>query len=115
MISLVHVIISRLRYCSCMEAPSWRHRGAYVGYKRLVTSSRSYITNYTDTFEGLILDNGRCEVLKSNVRNPLPLNYMPELDAMEEVFPKVLSWYLQLVGILRWYIELGRIGIFYEA
>ena len=26
-----------------------------------------------------------------------------------------MSWYFQLVGILRWAIELGRIDIFYET
>ena len=27
----------------------------------------------------------------------------------------MLSWYLQIVGILRWAIELGRIDIFHET
>ena len=34
---------------------------------------------------------------------------------MEEFGNEVLYYYLHLVGILRWYIELGRIDIFHET
>ena len=39
---------------------------------------------------------------------------MPEIDVTEELGPKLLYWYLPLVGILRWAIELGGIDNFHE-
>ena len=76
---------------------------------------RSYITNPIETVELLLLEDGKCEVLKYTSRNPFPSNSRPDLDVTEELVPELLSWYLQLVGILRWDIELGRIDIFHET
>ena len=42
------------------------------GREICTTSSRSYITNAIENAEGLILGGGKCEVLKSNSRNPFP-------------------------------------------
>ena len=36
------------------------------------TSSRSYITNYIESIEGLLLEDGKCDILKSNARNTFP-------------------------------------------
>ena len=63
----------------------------------------------------VLREDGKGETLKSNARNPLPTNYRPELDVTEELGPELLSRYLQLVGILRWAEELGRIDIFHEC
>ena len=70
------------------------------------TLSKSYITNDIETVEGLLLDNGKCEVLNSNTRNPFTSNSRPDIDVTEELGPEFLPWYLQIVGILRWDIEL---------
>ena len=40
-------------------------------------SSRYYINNTIETVEGFIIEGGKCEVFKSNDRNPLPSNYRP--------------------------------------
>ena len=47
--------------------------------------------------------------------NPFPSNCRPYIDVMEELCPELLYQYLQLVGILHWDIELGRIVIFIET
>ena len=47
----------------------------------------------------------------THFRNPLPSNYRPEIGVTEELCPKLLYRYLQLVGILCWAIELIRIDI----
>jgi hypothetical protein len=52
--------------------------------------------------------------LKNNAKDPFPANYKPELDITDELGPELLSRYLQLIGISRWAIELGRIDIFHE-
>ena len=63
----------------------------------------------------MIIEYGKCEVIKSNARNQFPSNYRTELDITEELGTELLSCYLQLVGILRWDIELGIIDIFHET
>ena len=42
------------------------------GHEIWTTSSSYYITNAFETVEGLLLEDGKCEVLKYNVRNPFP-------------------------------------------
>jgi hypothetical protein len=39
----------------------------------------------------------------------------PELDVTDELGPELTSRYLQLIGICRWAIELGRLDIFHET
>ena len=55
--------------------------------------------------ERLLNDDGKGYVLKSNVRNPFPTGYKPELDVMEELDQKLASRYMQLAD---WNITLGR-------
>ena len=61
------------------QGPTTRYLGADTeniqnegGCEIWTTSSRSYITNAIENAEGLILGGGKCEVLKSNSRNPFP-------------------------------------------
>ena len=63
----------------------------------------------------MLLEDVKCEVLKYNASNPFPSNYRPEIDVTEELDTELLSWYLHLVGILRWSIEIGIIDIFHET
>ena len=71
------------------------------GHEIWSTSSRSHITNSIDTIESLLPEDGKCEVLKYNVRNQFPLNYRSDLDVTEELRTELLSCYFQLLGILR--------------
>ena len=43
--------------------------------------------------------------------NPFKMGYDPELDTSPELDPDAGSYYLTIIGILRWMIELGRINI----
>jgi hypothetical protein len=43
------------------------------------------------------------------------MNYQPELDVSNELGLELSSRYLQLIGIARWAIELGRIDIHHEV
>ena len=77
--------------------------------------SRSYITNVIETVEGLLLEDGKCEILIYNARNPLPSNYRPEIDITEELGTELLSRYLQLVGIFCWAIDLVKVNTFHKT
>ena len=39
------------------------------------------------------------------------MDYDPELDTSPELDPDAVSYYLTIIGILRWMIKLGRIDI----
>lgn len=42
---------------------------------------------------------------------PLPANCHPELDVSPELVPDEATYYIYLIRILRWIVELGRISI----
>ena len=44
-------------------------------------------------------------------KNPFKMGYDPELDTSPELDPDAASYYLMVIGILRWMIELGRSDI----
>ena len=47
--------------------------------------------------------------------SPVYGRYRPELDVTVELDADMMSRFLQLIGILRWAVELGRIDIFHEV
>jgi hypothetical protein len=49
------------------------------------------------------------------VSTPMATGYRPELDSTPELNPQMASYYMSLMGILRWAIELGRVDIMVEA
>ena len=46
---------------------------------------------------------------------PFPAPYRPEVDVTKVLGDELHSRYLQLIGVLRWAIELGRIDIITEV
>ena len=46
---------------------------------------------------------------------PLPTLYRPELEDSIELEPQEITYYQELIGILRWAIELGRVDILHEV
>ncbi len=53
--------------------------------------------------------------LPTKVVTPLPHNYRPELDISPLLDPPHHTLYMQLVGILCWAVELGRIDIHFKC
>ena len=76
--------------------------------------SRAYVKNAVKVVESLIAEDDPDAKLKSTAQNPFPTGYKPELDVTPELNDELGSRFLQLVGILRWAIELRRIDIFVE-
>eukprot|EP00957_Ditylum_brightwellii_P075347 5726002-Ditylum_brightwellii.AAC.1 len=46
---------------------------------------------------------------------PMRVSYRPELDIMPARSPLDSAYYQPLIGILRWMVDLGRIGICLEV
>ena len=78
--------------------------------------STQYVKNKTRTVEGMLKEDGRTlRNTKASGKQPLTSIYQLEMEQSEELNPELASWYLQLIGILRWAVELGRIDIFTET
>ena len=59
----------------------------------------------------LMLRNGKW----SNAWNPFSTGYKPEIDVTDELDQTLVSRFMQLIGILRWAITIGRIDIYLET
>ncbi len=78
--------------------------------------SKTYVKNAIRVVEALIVEDDPEAKLKSTARNSFPTSgYKPELDVTPELNDELGSRFLQLIGILRWAIELGRLNIFVEV
>jgi hypothetical protein len=53
--------------------------------------------------------------LPKTAPNAFPYNYEPELDTSTPLDPETASYYMSLVGILRWTVEIGRIDVATEV
>ncbi len=49
--------------------------------------------------------------LKTKVKTPMDARYRPELDTSPELDLEKHHYYQNLIGVLRWAVELGRIDI----
>lgn len=78
-------------------------------------SPRTYVKNAVGVVERLLDEDQEGYALKSKVKNPFLTGYRPELDVTDELSPELASRYMQLIGILRWSVEIGRIDIFLEV
>ena len=78
-------------------------------------SSRTYVKNAVKIVEDLLTEDEDDGRMKQSARNPFPSGYRPELDASAELHDEMVSRFLQLIGILRWAVELGRLDIYLEV
>ena len=53
--------------------------------------------------------------LPSRVTTPIQAGYRPELDSSAELNSAGVRYYQELIGVLRWAVELGRIDILMEV
>ena len=81
-------------------------------------SSQDYVGNAIITLEEA-LEKENCIPLRSygkkSGERPFPVNYKPEIDISPELGDELTIRYMQLIGTLRWAIELGRIDIMAEV
>jgi len=77
-----------------------------------------YIESAIASLEKTLAADGtpsKLEMSKKKCKRPFPLEYRPECDTTPELDKEKSSRYLQLIGILRWAVELGRIDIYTEV
>ena len=78
--------------------------------------SKTYVKNAIRVVEALITEDNPKAKLKSTARNPFPSGYKPKMGVTPELNNELgLLLFLQLIGITRWPIELGRLDNFVEV
>ena len=53
--------------------------------------------------------------LPAKAETPIPSSYRPELDISQELGLQDAAYYMSLIGVLRWIVELGRVDICLEV
>jgi len=79
------------------------------GHKAWAMPSHKYIKNAVATIEALLQEDGDGFHLRTTAKVPMPQSYRPEFDTTKELDQNMLSRYRQLIGILQWSVELGRV------
>ena len=85
------------------------------GRRQWAMLSNTYVKNLVKVAENLLVEDGTGLSLKSTARSHFPSGYRAELDVTKELDKTMASRFMQLNGILRWAIELGRIDIYTEV
>jgi len=72
-------------------------------------SSHNYINNAIKTVEAELHKCNKC--LSTNVTTPISCGYRPKMDVSPLLDPSKANYYQNVIGILHWAIELGRVDI----
>jgi hypothetical protein len=72
-------------------------------------SSSQYIQEAVKNVESYLAEHGLS--LPAQVATPLTSNNRPELDVSPELDPECANYFMSLIGILRWSVEIGQMDI----
>jgi hypothetical protein len=86
--------------------------GDLAGYEYWALSSCSYVQNAVKNIKEMLQLKGS---LNGQAKTPFLSGYWPELDVTNELDSELSSCYSQLIGVLRWMVELGHINIYHEV
>ena len=76
-------------------------------------SSDKYVAAAVLNVEGVLAEQNLR--LPSKCVTPLTSSYRPEIDITPELKASGVQWYQELIGMLRWACEIGRLDILYEV
>lgn len=101
--------------------PPERYLGANIGKWELpdqrsvwAMSSKDYMTNAVKLVKDILEKRGLALPTGGSTKRPMHQDYRPEIDVSPELGRQDLALYQQLVGMLRWGAELGRLDYLYE-
>jgi hypothetical protein len=63
----------------------------------------------------MLMEDGGYSLPTCKGSAPIPTDYRPELDVSPELVDQMASRYQQLIGVLRWMCEIGRIDLLHEV
>jgi hypothetical protein len=100
-------------------APPETYLGAGVEFKEIngitcwTMSSEKYVKAAVDNVDKKLAEQGLR--LQPKCPTPMTSGYRPELDATPELSDSDVRYFQELIGVLRWAVELGRIDILTEV
>ena len=77
-------------------------------------SSQDYVKAAVKNVEETIKKSGR-RLPTSNVDTPMNTTFSPELDVTEELNDDDTTYFRELIGVLRWATEIGRVDLLLEV
>ena len=83
------------------------------GVEAWAFSSTKYVQTAVKNVEEYLVK--KVQSLKAKALDPLSKGYCPEIDVSEELEPEEASYYMSLIGIVWWMVELGRVDICTEV
>ena len=83
------------------------------GFSCWTISSVDYVNAAVKTIEAGL--KGKAYKLVSKPKTPMTSNYHPEMDGTPELDAEDRRYYQELIGILRWSTEIGRVDILHEV
>ena len=83
------------------------------GFKGWTMSSEKYVKSAIENIEQMLAETNQC--LPTKCRTPLSSGYRPELDTSPKLKTEGLQRYQELMSILRWAVEHGRVDILLET
>ena len=117
--SIIHEIQRHVKLKNdAIEEPS-NYLGAQLTRKFInginiwTMSSVNYVKAAIKNIESMCMNRGI--KLPVSAETPMQLNYVPELDSTPELKPDDITWYQELIGILRWATEIGRVDVLLEV
>jgi hypothetical protein len=76
--------------------------------------SQDYVKAAVKNVEETIKKSGR-RLPTSNIDTPMNITFSPELDVTEELNEEDTTYFQELIGVLRWATEIGRVDILLEV
>ncbi len=76
-------------------------------------SAEKYVLSAVKNVEEALAKRGLC--LPSKCYTPLPSDYRPELEISPELKSNGIQLYQEMIGVIRWAVELGMVDILLEA
>ena len=80
------------------------------GAKAWAFISSQYVQAVVQNMEKYIDAQDKWKMLK-RTSTPLPISHQPELDITSILQPEEAAYYMSLIGIVWWMVELGRVEI----
>ena len=119
-LSLMKDLGKGIKYKNDTIEPPTSYLGAQLKKKKLPNgnhcwslSSEKYVNAAIANVEAAAKKKGR--KIPHKVRTPMTSSFVPELDGSTELDGEDLTFYQELIGILRWATELGRTDILHEV
>jgi hypothetical protein len=84
------------------------------GLRCWTITSQDYVKAAVKNVEETIKKSGR-RLPTSNIDTPMNITFSPEMDITEELNDDDTTYYQELIGVLRWATEIGRVDILLEV